>query len=377
MKIIAKLIMVMMASLFVLSHTNAAAKIEGEDGKWISFGVGVRASYSSVEDGSSSGDSWSNDFDIDNARIYVNGQISDMIGFELNTECIFCSGDNEKYRILDAIAKFSFTPAFNIWAGRLLVPADRAEMSGPFYANVYDGFKTPFFPADQSGTHGNGGAGVYGRDEGVVFWGGLGEEARFTYAIGIFEGLEGGSNSDDHLLYSGRFSYNFLNVEKNPGYYTSSTYYGNAGDVFTVALAIQYQKDATGTVADDGDFSAYALDVLYETVLQNGGVATFEAEYKDFDTDGKTGGLNLFDGEAYTATALYLFPNKLGIGKVQPYLRYSDLDANNGNDSDEKEIGVNYIINGHNTRLSMVYQMNDVDGGKDRDTFKIGLQYQY
>jgi len=47
-----------------------------------------------------------------------------------------------------------------VWAGRLLVPTDRAEMSGPYYANTYDGFKTPFYPADQSGTHGTGGPGI-------------------------------------------------------------------------------------------------------------------------------------------------------------------------------------------------------------------------
>ncbi len=363
------------------STAFAGAKIASDDGvKWLSIGVGIRASFASVEDASPSGKDRSNDFNLDAARIYLNGQIHQNVKFEFNTECVFCGNDTlEDYVVLDAIAKFEFTQAFNIWAGRMLVPADRAEMSGPFYANTYDFNKTPFYPADQSVTHSNGGAGVYGRDEGVAVWGSLGEEGRFSYAIGIFDGLEGGSNQDDNVLYGTRLSYNLLNIESNPGYYTSSTYYGGAGDIFTVALAFQYQQDATGTATDAGDFSGYSIDVLYETVLGNEGVVTVEAEYKEFDTDSKTGGINLFEGDAWTATALYLFPSEIGIGKVQPYIRYTDVSPDSANDYDELDVGFNYIISGHNTRISVMYQTGDLrtTGGRDLDTFKIGLQYQY
>lgn len=369
------------AALLMGGAAFAGAKIESDDGiKWLSIGVGVRASYASVEDAAPSGNDRSNDFNLDGARIYLNGQIHENVKFEFNTECVFCGNDTlEDYVVLDAIAKFEFTPAFNIWAGRMLVPADRAEMSGPFYANTYDFNKTPFYPADQSVTHSNGGAGVYGRDEGVTVWGALGGEGRFTYAMGIFDGLEGGSNQDDNVLYGARLSYNFLNVESNPGYYTSSTYYGGAGDIFTVALALQYQEDATGTATDSGDFTGYSIDALYETVLANEGVVTVEAEYKDFDTDDKAGGLNLFNGDSWTATGLYLFSSEIGIGKVQPYVRYTERNPETGKDSDELDVGFNYIISGHNTRISVMYQTGDLatNGGKDLDTFKIGLQYQY
>ena len=370
----------LVAAQLVGGSAFAGAKIENDDGtKWLSVGIGARTSFSSVEDGAPNGSDRSTDFNLDSARIYLNGQIHENVKFELNTECIFCGGDNEEYRILDAIAKFEFNPAFNVWAGRLLVPSDRAEMDGPYYANTYDGFKTPFYPSDQSGTHGTGGAGVYGRDEGVVVWGGLGSEARFTYALGVFDGLEGGSNQEDNFLYGARFSYNFLNVEKNPGYYTSSTYFGGESDVFTVSLAYQYQEDGTGTAADAGDFTGYSVDALYETVLSNDGVVTVEAEFKDFDTDGKAGGLGLFEGDAWTTTALYMFPTEIGIGKVQPYVRYSDWSPETGRDTDETEVGFNYIISGHNTRISVLYQTGDLGSatGTDTDTFKIGLQYQY
>lgn len=373
---------------------NAAKKLEIDDTKWISVGIGTRASFITTEDAAPSGGDWNNDFNLDNARVYLNGQITETIKFELNTECTFCGNSSlEDYDILDAIIKFDLNPAFNIWAGRLLVPADRAEMSGPFYANTYRFNPTPFFPADYSVKFGNGGAGVYGRDNGVVFWGGLGEERRFTYAAGAFNGYQGGPNQSDNLLYGARLSYNFMAVEKNPGYYTSSTYFGTGGDIFTVAVAAQYQEDGAGTEAAATDFTGYSVDFLFENVLGGGGVITVEGEFKSFDTDLSPSALAdascfcLFSGDAGTGTALYMFPTEVGIGKFQPYLRYTKNEPDYSEDRDEFEAGVNYIISGHNARVSLFYQYGDIAtkglnytpnaSGDDVAAVGLGLQLQF
>ena len=115
-------------ALFVSgTASHAAAKIEIDDTKWLSVGAGLRTSFTAVEDAAgANNDSWSSDFNLDSARIYLNGQIHKYIKFELNTECVFCGNSTlEEYVVLDAIAKFEFSPQFNIWAGRLLVPAER------------------------------------------------------------------------------------------------------------------------------------------------------------------------------------------------------------------------------------------------------------
>ena len=383
-----------LSALAMVPLAEAGKKLEIDETKWISVGIGTRASFSTVEDGAPSGDDWNNDFNLDSARIYLNGQVTERIKFELNTECTFCgNSDLEDYNILDAIVKFDMSPAFNIWAGRLLVPADRAEMSGPYYANVYDFNKTPFFPADYSVNFGNGGAGVYGRDHGVTFWGGLGEKKRFTYAAGAFNGKQGGSNQEDNLLYGARLSYNFLEVESNPGYYTSSTYYGKAGDILTVAVAAQYQKDGAGTEADQADFTGFSTDVLFEKVLGGGGVITIEGEYKSFDADLNDAALAdascfcLFSGEAVMATALYMFSGEAGMGQFQPYVRYTKNDPEESSARDEYELGVNYIIDGHNARISAFYQYGDIAtkglnytpsaDGIDVSAVKVAVQLQF
>ena len=176
------------------SQALAGAKIAIDDTKWISLGIGGRVSYSAVEDSAPNGSDWSNKFNLDNARIYVAGQVHKNVKFELNTECVFCGNSGSdpahgEFVVLDAIAKIEINPYFNIWGGRVLVPAERQEMNGPFYSTTYDAFKTPFYPADASADFGTGGAGVYNRDHGVNIWGAAGPDGAFQYVVGIFSGL--------------------------------------------------------------------------------------------------------------------------------------------------------------------------------------------
>jgi len=373
------------AGLLAAGSAQAGATFKMDDTKWISIGAGIRSSFSAVEAGApETGSQWSNDFALDNARIYLNGQVHENIKFELNTESRYVGTTNEFF-LLDAIAKFEFNDMVNIWVGRQLVPSDRAELDGPFYQNTFEFNKTPFFPNDQ----GSYTAGKFGRDDGINLWGALTADKKLTYVVGVFNGTNSGSDQDDHLLYAGRISYNFLNVEKNPGYYTSSTYYGNAGDILTVAFAAQYEQDGAGTQAQPADFTGYSVDLLGETTLGNGAVATVEAQYKRFELDGNdsgTGTLGMFEGDAYTGTALYLMPGKVGIGQLQPYVRYTNNDGVKTPDSSEYEAGLNYIIDGHNARVSLMYQYGDIatkgrtytstNSGDDVHAIKLGFQLQ-
>ena len=358
----------------LLMSANAAyagGKIAIDDTKWISIGAAARASFAAVEDRAPSGSSWSTDFNADSARIYINGQVTDQIKFELNTECVFCGNSAlEEFVVLDAIAKFELSPEFNIWAGRLLVPAERQELNGPYYSTTYDAYKTPFYSSDFSVDFGTGGAGVYARDHGVNLWGATGPGGALQYVFGVFNGLQSGTaegpNQDDNMLFAGRVAYNFLSVEKNPGYYTSGTYYGGGGDIFTVGVAFQYQEQGAGSFANPGDFRGLSVDVLYEKVLANKGVVTLNGEYKNFDADyaaaafADAGCFCMFDGNSYSGTALYLFPDKVAIGKFQPYVRYSAVEPSESAEREEIEAGLNYIIDGHNARVSLFYQNGDI-----------------
>ncbi|CAA0118376.1 Uncharacterised protein [BD1-7 clade bacterium] len=357
---------------------SAGAKIEFGDDKWVSIGAGFRASFNAVENGSPNGESYSKDFTLNNMRLYLGGQIAEGFKATFNTEYI-----DDEIKVLDAIAQYEPMDEFNIWFGRMLTPADRIEMNGPFYGLTWNQYTVPLFPSDQGGE-----AGRYGRDNGVTVWGSAG---KFQYAVGAFSGYKGASNGDSSLLYATRLAYNFLNMEKNPGYYTSSTYYGKAGDIFTIGFSAQTQSGGTGTEADSRSFTGYALDVFFEKVLGDAGVLTMEGEYKVFDADLPAAARNdadcfcLFNGDSFFVTAAYLVP-PTGPGSFQPYVRYTSNNADgptpaSDGKSDLTELGVNYVLQGHNLRLNFNATSGDANASgfkaaESVNSFTFGLQYQ-
>lgn len=377
-------------------HAGATFKID--DTKWVSIGAGLRTSFEAREGaaGTPGNRQWSNDFNIDNMRLYVNGQIHKYLKMEFNTECQTC-GDGGEVRVLDAVAKFEYNEYFNVWGGRLLVPAERRELNGPFFSPIYNVFAsgTPFEPSDfnllirSDGTS----AGSIGRDDGAVFWGAA-LNGRLQYSFGFFRGLRGGANVDDNILYAQRVSYNFWDVEKNPGYYTSGSYYGKGGDILTVAVSNQYQEDGAGTALDPGTFRGTTFDVLLEKVLPNSGVVTVNGEYKNYGIGNgysqasrdAGGGFAMFEGDAYDVSAMYLFPDKIGIGQFQPYFRYVNVLPSTSTNRNAYEGGVNYVIDGHNARISLSYTYGDLlskgldysstASGDSIGAIKLGVQLQ-
>ena len=383
-KQIMKNIILLLLLTLIPSIASAAAKIVVDDTKWVSIGAGLRTTFTAVEDGADGGDSYSKDFAVQSVRLYLNGQLHENLKLEFNTECHNDCTVDKDVEILDAIVKFEFMSEFNVWAGRMLQPTDRIELNGPYFGLTWNQYNVALLPADYS----TGNAGQFGRDEGVTVWGSF---DKFQYAVGIFDGLEGGANVKDNMTYVGRFSYNFLNKEPNPGYYTSSTYFGEAGDIFTVAFAVQHQSDGTGTATEQGDFTAYLVDYLFEKPLGDDlGVLTIEGEYKIFDAETSAAALAdpscfcMFDGDAFFVSAAYLLPKKFGIGQFQPYVRYVENTpdgSNFGRSSDLYELGTNYIISGHNAKVNFNYTSGDASltgrAGSDVNAFSAGVQFQF
>jgi len=400
-----------------LPSAFAGGTIKADEDKWISIGMGIRTSFNSVEGASPAGH-YSNDFTVNNARIYINGQIHKYVKFEFNTDCFNCQagggqvgglnfGGNSSIGLLDAIGKFEFHPMFNLWVGRMLLPSERGELNGPFYHATFDGFRTPFFPSDFSTNFNNGGAtapagggaGLYGRDNAATLWGKIHPQfgTHLLYAVSVSQGLRGGPNVGSSLMYTGRLQWNLLNDENNPGYYTSGTYYGTAGDIAAIAVSGQHKKDGAGSsTLGTSDFTGASVDVLLEKVLANNmGVLTFNGEFKrhwanyGIPATGAGDCFCQFNGHSWTVYGLYLIPQEVGIGRFQPYLRFTSIDPRYASMRQEWEYGVNYIISGHNARISAYGRYGDIEskgfigipGGNESrgkvDSFHVALQLQY
>ena len=374
-----------LAGLTMASSSYAGETFTSGD-KSLSLGFGVRTSLTSVKNGAPNGTSRSKTFDVENLRFYMSGQWNNMLRATLNTE----RDANGNIVLMDGFGEVGFSDNFNVRMGRLIPPTDRVNLDGPFYLNAWQ------FPGVVSAYPTR----SIGRDNGILAWG-KPMGGKLVYSVGAFTGhnvVAGGSNDSANLLYAGRVAYNFLDPEPAPAYYTASTYYGSK-DIFTVALVYQHQKDGVGSSPTaKGAYNSWSTDVLYETKASGSGVITAEGAYYKYGLGAvdcgsgepgaavcPAGGTNvggLVAGKAYLATLAYMFPQNYGPGKVQPFVRLQKFKRDLSQTTNKQnDFGVNYVMNGHDGRFSMVYsKLNDsrlAPALASTNQFVIGYQFQY
>lgn len=320
----------------------------------ISVGAGVRTSFTNSDP--DSGDEVS-DFELNSARIYLSGKVTDQISVMFNTEY---QGGDEDVNVIDAAVQFALSDQINIWAGRFLPPSDRANLYGPYYASHWGTFVDGVqdgYPFETTG-----------RDDGVMYWGQFGM-AKVSLGFFDVQGLTKGTND---VLTAGRVQLDFWDAEA--GYYLNGTYYGEK-DLLAVGVAAQ---NASGN-------NAYSADFLMEKKLGSGGVVTVEAEYAKYDElGGYESAYRKSDG--YYVLGAYLFPQVVGLGRFQLLAKYGEADfesalaplANPEHTDETLELDVNYLIKTFNARVTLFYIDQDSDIGPDSGltSMGVGLQVQ-
>src|ERR1043165_2565303 len=146
-----------------MGAASAGAEIKLAEDASINVGFGIRASYTRAEMGAPDGTSDSNDFNVENARLFFSGTYAKIFKATFNTERTGgpASSGGDSVRVMDAIAQIEPMPEFNFWIGRFLPPSDRANLYGPFYA----------LPWSYPGTVSNYPNLAVGRDNGAMVWG--------------------------------------------------------------------------------------------------------------------------------------------------------------------------------------------------------------
>ena len=292
----------------------------------VTVGAGLQTSYVNTN---TTGGADTNQFVLNSVRLYVNGPVTDNIKFMFNTEY---DGASNKIGVLDAVAEYSNSPQFNIWAGRFLPPSDRANLYGPYYANewsvysdgVQDGYPFVF----------------NGRDNGVLYWGDFAKKVKVS--VGAFDGKT--ATGSYKVLGAARVQIDFW--DKEEGYYLNGTYYGDK-NLLAIGGATQFQG---GNVAATADF-------LMEKKLPNKGVFSIESEFSDYS------GLGGYDGR-YTKSvgayglASYLFPKKIGMGQIEVLGKFAGADfthglaiANVSYHQKTTEVNVDYVIKQFKARV--------------------------
>lgn len=372
---------VLAATGMAASNAHAGATITFGEDKYVSVGFGFISNYISAEDAAPNGNDRSNDFNLFSARMYMSGSFNKYIKGMLNTER--SGGGEGNIEVIDANVQFQLTPEIAIWAGRFLSPSDRANMTGPYYSSGGGGVG---YWANISSRYGWNG-GVIGRDEGVAFVGSFLED-KLAVSFGAFEadnifrfsGVNAQKESsvaaatlraDDKLMYAGRVQLALWDAE--PGYYGTGNYFG-AKDILTIGIAGRQKTDGAISTIALGDYSSYSVDFLMEKKNVGPGTLSLEGAYYDYDTD------DVFlseQGNAYYVGAGYLFDTPVGWGKVMPFLRHQEFDADNNIKTQRTDVGVNYVMAPYNALISAEYQKTNVTGRRDTDAFLVTLQMQF
>ena len=294
---------------------------------------------------------------VNSIRLYVNGPVTEKIKFMFNTEY---DGVN-KIGVLDAAARLELSPKFNVWAGRMLPPSDRANLYGPYYSHhwavysdgVQDGY--PFVAT--------------GRSNGVVYWGDFG---KVKVSGGGFDGASATGNPN--VIGAARIQVDLWDPE--PGYYLNGTYYGGKN---LLAFGAAFQGQSVNTVTN----KASSLDFLLERKLPDGSVVTIESEVANYD---RLGGYDSRYGSNKGAYVLgsYLFPKPVGPGKFEILGKYAEARFSRGvalTDVNYKqkttEINFNYVIKEFNARVMSFYKKTNFNAVKtDFWQAGVGMQIQ-
>jgi hypothetical protein len=345
-----------MSALLAAGFLLAAAPLGAQDAPLppISVGAGVRTAYIHTDTDLDAIDA-TDRFLLDSIRLYINGPVTKNVKFTFNTEY---DGANNHVNVLDAVARFELSDKFNVWAGRMLPPSDRANLYGPYYAHnwsvftdgVQDGY--PFVAT--------------GRDNGAMYWGQFG---KVKVAGGGFDGPS--ATGRNTVIGAARVMVDFWDPE--PGYYLNGTYYGDK-NILAVGGAGQVQGD---------DHKAYNVDFLLERKAGEGSAYTVEAEWAKYDgLGGYSGRYNTDDGGYVLGS--YLFPKLGGPGQWELLAKYGKARFREGittidSDYDQKttEINFNYVMKQFNSRVMMFYKDTRFDAVQTNfKQFGVGVQLQ-
>jgi len=322
----------------------------------LKFGLRLQTWYQYVDEGKKDKRGL-NDFMLRRAYFYLTGQITPQIGFfaHFASDRIGQDGlDNSSLglgsgiAVRDAWIYVNLHESFKIQMGRMYIPFTRFFGTESTFAML-----TLDLPFTQGGVRG---APFFtnrvGRDEGFLVWGNP-LDGLFQYRIGIFEEVENDDNPHDNVRFAGRISLNILEPEKN--WFNQGTYLGEK-KVFALGAGIDYQDELTLNDRPNRDNLSWTVDFFLDHPIGEGAV-TLEGAFIDVKNATQTLGFSrLVEGDdayIYYLQGGYLFPGKIGPGRIQPYFRYERLAVNGKSDTSFPSMGLNYYIKGHNAKFTI------------------------
>jgi phosphate-selective porin len=346
------------AALPGLVHAGPTVQF-GEEG-YVTFSYALQMWMQNKDFSSANHSGSSFDTFLRRNRITFMGQYNDEIGFYAQLE----AGNDSKYGndersvyYRDAYVTMDFQDEMRFIIGRFKNTFSRENLEACLEPLTLDRSVNSYTPFGGS------------RDTGVAMWGNL-ADAKFQYRLMVADGREGDNIPKDTPRFTARAHYSFWDPEYDYGYL--GTYLGTR-KVLTVGVGYDYQPDvayANSTLRHDSqDYKGVTADIFYEQPTASG-TYTLSAAFFDYDVGdaiNKDPDATLpvtTQLEANYIKAGYMFPGKIGNGRLQLFARHDTAEYNliNSNlDQKTTGIGANYYIDGQKLKVTLEHSMVKYD----------------
>lgn len=185
----------------------------------------------------------------------------------------------------------------------------------------------------------------------------------------VYRGRELLGKQEAGRVVQGYFQYEFLDQESNLLPYAVGSYLGSK-EVFNIGVGFLQHSNGTLSLAADSSLIGHnvlllGVDVFYDKPLNKGACLTAYASFYQFDYGPNyllSGNSDLIGtGNIVYGQVGYVVPDFSEAGRLQPYVAYSNrnFDALDGA-VNQLGIGANWYISGHNAKLTVEYNTNQV-----------------
>jgi hypothetical protein len=318
-----------------------------------------------------------NDFMVRRTYFYVKGTVTPWMDF-----FVHYAGDRLGQEDLDVSSKGLGTSLAlrDGWARFKLLDDDfmlqMGRMYVPFTRNYGTTSTKSMLTADLDWGQGGYRSGIFypqnvGRDDSITLWGNVLKD-QLQYRVMVGEGTEDSDkNPDDNPRIAARLSYNFFDPETK--WFNAGTYLGKK-QILALGLGIDYQKDLILNNKED-DYIAWTADIHFDQPLSQGAL-TCQASY--IDIDNTVNGISWTqiasgdDGQIYSGKTGYYFSQKIGPGRLQPYVHYQyfDPDESSKDATNFYGLGLNYYLKGPGNKLTLEVSYMDQEEEFENSSIK-------
>lgn len=347
----------------------------------INYAVQLWTQYRGYTSPTNDGDSY--DTFLRRNRVTFLGQYNDYVGFYAQLEAGNDSkggNDNRSIFYRDAYLTLDYNDGVRFIAGRYKNTFSRENLEACLEPLTLDrGESLPYTPWAGS------------RDTGATMWGNL-ADAMFQYRISIGDGREGEYVVKSSPRITARAHVSLLEPEYSYGY--RGTYLGTQ-KVLTIGASVDSQSyvayDNYPARETSKDYEAYTVDIFFEYPYSFGTI-TASGAYMNYSVDGYPVAPDpemtpWAEREGAYIKAGYMFPNLVGMGRLQLFARGEDIEYGEGtglSDQTWASLGANYYINGQKLKITGEFaqiefdQQNPADASQqDYDQATLALQMMF